>query len=341
MNTFFQNPNIRYFGKLYFAAGLILFVLAMGVLGYYFIEGYPFIDAFYMTIITVATVGYREVHELSNAGKLFTSFLIIFSISTFAYAISVITKYVIEGEFQLFFKHYKVNKEIQKLHNHVIVCGYGRNGRQACEQLKSGNETFLVIESRNEIINKLRDEGSILFFEGDATTDEVLMDAGITRAKALITTLPEDADNVFVVLTAREKNPGLKIISRASNDGSETKLKRAGADNVIMPDKIGGTHMAALVTKPDVLELLDHITWRINIKLEEISFNNLPEKYRDKTIRELEVRNRTGANIIGMKTAEGDYVINPSPDTRMMPNGKLFVLGTAEQVASFKEFLIQ
>ena len=175
--------------------------------------------------------------------------------------------------------------------------------------------------------------------EGNATDDEVLISAGLSRAKALITTLPEDADNVFVVLTAREKNPGLKIISRASNDGSETKLKRAGADNVIMPDKIGGTHMAALVTKPDVLELLDHITGRINIKLEEISFNNLPEKYKDKSIRDLEVRNRTGANIIGLKTAEGEFVINPSPDMKMMPDAKLFVLGTAEQVANFKDFL--
>jgi voltage-gated potassium channel len=339
MSSFFQSPSLRYFGKLYLAIGFILFVLLVGIFGFWFIESYPLLDAFYMTVITVATVGYSEVHELSDQGKLFTSFLIIFSISTFAYAISVITKYVIEGEFQIFFKHYKVNKEIQKLHNHVIVCGYGRNGKQACEQLTSGNEKFVVIESRAEIVDKIRMEGNILFLEGNATSDEVLVDAGIARAKALITTLPDDADNVFVVLTAREHNPGLKIISRASNDHSENKLKRAGADNVIMPDKIGGTHMAALVTKPDVLELLDHITWRINIKLEEIAFSSLPEHYRGKSIRELKVRNKTGANIIGMKNAEGEYIINPSPDTQMMPNTKLFVLGTTDQVSSFKELL--
>ena len=170
--------------------------------------------------------------------------------------------------------------------------------------------------------------------------DEVLLQAGIKRAKALITALPNDASNVFVVLTAREMNPKLKIISRASEDGSENKLKRAGADNVIMPDKIGGTHMAALVVKPDVLEFIDHITGTINIKLEEILYNSLPERMRDKSIRELEIRNKTGANIIGFKTAEGVYVINPPPDTVMQPDAKHFVLGTAEQVSRFKDILL-
>jgi voltage-gated potassium channel len=333
------STNFKYFGKLYFAIGLILVVILVGVLGYYFLEHYSFIDAVFMTVITIATVGYREIHDLDEPGKIFTIFLIIFSIGTFAYAISVITRYVIEGEFRLFFKHYQVNKEIQKLRDHVIVCGYGRNGRQACQQLLSGNVPFIVIENNPAILDGMRVEKNILFVEGDATEDEVLEEAGLERAKALISALPSDAANVFVVLTARDKNPRLKIISRASEDASEHKLKRAGADNVIMPDKIGGTHMAALVTKPDVLEFIDHITGRINIRLEEILFSNLPESMQNKTIRELEIRNKTGANIIGFKKANGDYVINPPPDTLMLPDAKLFVLGTQEQVARFKEIL--
>jgi voltage-gated potassium channel len=331
--------NFIYFRKLYIAIGLMLSVLIIGIAGFYILEDYNFLDSFFMTIITVATVGYREVKELDNAGKIFTSFLIILSISTFAYAISVITRYVIEGEFQLYFKHYKVNKEIQKLNNHVIVCGYGRNGKQACEQLRSGNESFVAIENNPDIIESMRSDGNLLFIEGDATVDEVLSEAGLERAKALITALPNDAANVFVVLTARDKNPLLKIISRASDDASEHKLKRAGANNVIMPDKIGGTHMAALITKPDVLEFIDHITGRINIRLEEIKFSSLPESMRNKSIRELEVRNKTGANIIGFKTPDGEYVINPPPDTVMMQDAKLFVLGTQEQVMRFKEIL--
>lgn len=335
------HSNFHYFRKLYIALGLVVFVLLLGVAGYMLLEDYNFLDAVFMTVITVATVGYREVRELDTDGKIFTVFLIIFSIGAFAYAVSVITRYVIEGEFQLYFKHYRVNKEIKQLTDHVIVCGYGRNGRQACEQLRSGNIPFVAIESNPAIIAQMQEEDNILFLEGDATKDEVLLDAGLDRAKALIAALPLDASNVFVVLTARDRNARLKIISRASEDGSEHKLKRAGADNVIMPDKIGGTHMAALITKPDVLEFIDHITGRINIRLEEIMCRDLPERMRNKTIRELEIRNKTGANIIGMKTRDGEYLINPDPATPMLPDTKLFVLGTQEQVMQFREIIRQ
>lgn len=331
--------NLRYFKKLYIAVAMVLSVLIIGVVGFMWIEDYNFIDAFFMTIITIATVGYQEVKELDTAGKIFTSFLIIISISTFAYAISVITRYVIEGEFQTYFRHYTVKKEIQKLKDHVIVCGYGRNGKQACDQLRSENVKFVAIEANPQIINSIEADSDILFIEGDATSDEILQEAGLENARALITALPSDAANVFVVLTARDRNPRLKIISRASDDASEHKLKRAGADNVIMPDKIGGTHMAALITKPDVLEFIDHITGRINIRLEEILFSSLPESMQNKSIRELEIRNKTGANIIGFKTADGDYIINPPPDTVMMLDAKLFVLGTQEQVSRFKQIL--
>lgn len=331
--------NLRYFKKLYIAIALIVSALIIGVVGYMWIEDYNFVDAVFMTIITIATVGYREVKELNTSGKIFTSFLIIYSISTFAYAISVITRYVIEGEFQTYFRHYQVNKEIQKLKNHVIVCGYGRNGKQACDQLRSEGVRFVAIESNPQIITNMQMEEDLLFIEGDATKDEVLLEAGLESAKALITALPSDAANVFVVLTARDKSPKLKIISRASDDASEHKLKRAGADNVIMPDKIGGTHMAALITKPDVLEFIDHITGTINIRLEEILYKNLPDSMQNKSIRELEIRNKTGANIIGYKSASGDYIINPSPDTIMLQDAKLFVLGTQEQVSKFKEIL--
>ena len=329
----------QFFKKLYIAGGLIFAILVLGTSGYMIIEHYRLLDAVYMTIITAASVGFREVNPLSDAGKMFTSMLIILSLVTLGYSISVITTYIIEGEFQTYFKHKKVKNEISKLDQHVIVCGYGRNGRQACEQLKSGNKKYLVIESNPAIIEQVLADGNLLFIEGNATKDEVLIDASISRASALIATLPSDADNVFVVLTAREMNPKLKIISRASDDASENKLKRAGANNVIMPDKIGGTHMAALVTKPDVLEFLDYITGKINIRLEEIFYSNLSDRLKNKTIRELEIRNKTGANIIGFKKGDGEYIINPEPDTVMQQDSKLFVLGTQEQVTRLLEIL--
>ena len=292
-----------------------------------------------MTIITVGTVGFQEVHPLSSSGKLFTAFLIMTSFGTFAYAISSITKYISDGEFKDYFKNKKVSAAIDSLDGHVIVCGFGRNGKQAAHVLKKHNTRFVVIEQKKDIVAAINHKHSDLVLEGDATLDEILLKAGILKAKALITTLPIDADNLFIVLTARTLNPKLTIISRASEDNSDKKLKLAGADNVIMPDKLGGAHMASLVMKPDVMEFVDYITGQggDNIRLEEITFANLSQTYQNKTIRDLEVRNKSGANIIGFKTAQGEYIINPSADTKIIPDAKLFVLGTTEQIVKLKE----
>ena len=325
--------------KLRIAALLILGTMITGIAGFMLIENYTFSEAVYTTIIILSTVGLGVVHTLSEAGRWFTAGLIILAIGIFAYGISLITTYIMEGELQRFLKYRKILKMIDKLNDHIIVCGFGRNGKQACEQLWAHHHSFVVIENGEKAVNELREQDDFLFIEGDATKDEILLEAGITKAKALITTLPNDAANVFVVLTARELRPEMKIISRASEDSSENKLRRAGANNVIMPDKIGGVHMATLVTRPDVLEFIDHITGRINIRLEEIKCNNLKENLKGKTIRELEIRNKTGANVIGYKTSEGEYIINPGPETIMKPDSKLFVLGTREQVENLMQVL--
>jgi voltage-gated potassium channel len=232
-----------------------------------------------------------------------------------------------------------LNATIDKLENHIIICGYGRNGKEAAHVLKNHNQRFVVIEEKQPVIDNMSSRYKELILLGDATLDEVLLRAGILKAKALITTLPLDADNLFIVLSARALNPALTIISRASNDNSDKKLKTAGADNVIMPDKIGGAHMASLVLKPDVMEFVDYITGQggDNIKLEEITFDNLSETYKNKTIKDLEIRNKSGANIVGFKTAKGEYIINPSPDTVMIHDAKLFVLGTTEQISRLRE----
>ena len=329
------------FRKLIIAVVLLICVFLTGVGGFMWIENYSFLDAAYMTILTVASVGFSEVHPLSEGGKLFTSLLIVMSVATYVYAITVVTSFIIEGEFRMHFKHLQLNTEITKLRDHVIVCGYGRNGKQACQQLESGNVRYVVVENNQHIIEGFRDSNSILFVEGNATEDDVLKNAGIDRAKGLIAALPDDAANVFVVLTAREMNPSLKIISRASNDASENKLKRAGADNVIMPDKIGGTHMAALITKPDVLEFLDYMTGRIDVRLEEVHFNQLPASLQNKSIREICMKTHVGANVIGMRKANGEYMVNPPLDTAIVEGSKLFVLGTQEQASNFLRALSQ
>lgn len=320
---------------------LMSVLIILGTFGYMIIEDYHLLDAFYMTIITVATVGYGEVEPLSTAGKIFTSFLIMTSFGTFAYAVSTITRFVVDGEFNQLFKQQKLSAAIEQLSDHVIICGYGRNGRQAAQVLKKHDKRFVVIEKNPDLTESISHRYKDLVLSGDSTQDEILLKAGILRAKALITTLPVDADNMFIVLTARHLNPKLSIISRASDDGSDTKIKIAGADNVIMPDKVGGAHMASLVMKPDVMEFIDHVTAQggDNNNLEEITFSNLPEHLRNKTLRDLEIRNKSGANIIGFKTAEGNYVINPNADTQIIPKAKIFVLGTPDQIKKLKEIL--
>ena len=320
---------------------LIIIITIIGTIGYRFLCGYPLVDAFYMTIITIATVGYGEVHTLDSSGRIFTAFLIIVSFGTFAYAVASLTRFVLDGEFNKLFKIRKLNATIEKMSDHVIICGYGRNGRQAAQVLKKHKQRFIVVEKDTILTNSMQHQYSDLVINADAILDETLMKAGILRAKALITTLPIDADNLFIVLTARNLNPKLTIISRASEDNSDTKLKIAGADNVIMPDKVGGAHMASLVMKPDVLEFVDYIVGQGSdaINLEEITFENIPEQLRHKTLKDLEIRVKSGANIIGFKTATGEYIINPSADTKIIPDAKIFVLGTGDQIIKLKELL--
>jgi voltage-gated potassium channel len=329
--------HFRQFSRFYFPLGILFLIVIGGIIGYISIEQYTFFEALYMTIITVATVGFGEVHPLSDAGRMFTVILIITSFGTFAYAITSITRYIMDGEFREYFKTKRLTTELEKLDNHVIICGYGRNGKQAARVLKSHNQRFVVIEPKSDLVENMKEKYPHLIIQGDATQDEILIKAGIERARAIVTTLPVDADNLFIVLSARALNKKLNIISRASDDNSDKKLKIAGADHVIMPDMVGGAHMASLVMKPDIVEFIDYVTGvGVDINLDEIAYENLPENLRNKTIKELEVRTKSGANIIGFKTAQGEYIINPSADTVLIPNAKLFVLGTSEQIQKLR-----
>lgn len=324
--------HFTYFSKLYVALGLIVSIIFGGTLGYMFFENWTFFESFYMTIITVSTVGFHEVHSLSFAGKMFTAFLIITSFGTFAYAITAVTKYIIGGEYVKYYKELKMMKNLEKLNSHTIVCGYGRVGKQAAHDLRFYKKNYVIVESSVDIIEN--DENKDLFVKGDATDDFTLLKSGIKNAVALITALPKDADNLFVVLSARELNPKLKIISRASSYSSMRKLRIAGADNVIMPDTVGGAHMASLVVNPDVMEFLDliKVSGKAAVNLEEIDFQELPEDLKFCTISTLKKRAMTGCNVIGYKSADGEYQINPPDNIEIVPNSKLFVLGSPDQI---------
>jgi len=325
-----------------FSILLLFLIVVVGIIGYSIIEDYALVDALYMTIITISTVGYREIVPLSNAGKIFTIILIISSFGIFAYAVSTITLHTIEGFFANYFRDNKLNKIIKKMNQHVIICGFGRNGKEAALSLAQKKIPFIIIEKEDkEIANISANFPNYPVIQGDASNEEVLKKAAPEKAKALITTLPIDADNLFIVLSAREFNKSMTIISRASDDHTDVKLQRAGADKVIMPDKIGGQRMAKLVTEPDTIEFLEYIINQSeqDITLAEIPCANMGNCTQNKTIQELNLRNKIGVNIIGIKSKEDAYVFNPSPDMKLLPDDKLFVLGTIEQIETFKQFL--
>lgn len=318
---------------------IIIVIIIVGVSGFVIIEGYSFFDALYMTIITVTSIGYQEIHPLSDAGRFFNMGLIVSSFATFAYALAKLTQYIVDGEINKYFKNRKIMHAIKQLENHVIVCGYGRNGKQAATTLQRHKVKFVVIESNEHRIEEdLSKNDSVLYIKGDATDDDVLLHAGIKNAKALITALPEDADNVFIVLSARALNEKVKIISRASNAGSAPKLRKAGADNVIMPDKIGGTHMATLVSKPDVVEFIDYLSGEEGeaIHLESVAYEALPEALRNQSLQHIMAWRKTGVNCIGIKDAEGKFIINPPETTLINLDMKVIVLGTRQQIEEMK-----
>jgi voltage-gated potassium channel len=292
-----------------------------------------------MTTITVTTAGFQEVRPLSDVGKIFTVTLLIASWASFAFALTRITQFVTSGEIHKYFKTRRIMHVVDKMHGHVIICGYGRNGQQAAHTLQIHNVPFVVIERNEARMERFAaDNHDLIYFTGDATEDWLLKQAGIDKARALITALPEDADNVFIVLTARSLNDRIRIISRASNHSSIQKLKKAGADNVIMPDRIGGIHMATLISKPDVIEFIDFLSSEDGetIHIESVDYNDLPEAIKDKSLTEVMNWKKTGVNCIGVKNKDGKFLINPPENTIIEKGMKVIVLGTRVQINQMK-----
>ncbi|MDX5426734.1 MAG: NAD-binding protein [Bacteroidota bacterium] len=327
--------------KSYFIAGVLMGINLIGIGGYMVLENYSFWDAFYMTIQTVSTVGFNEVHPFTGYGKQFTIFLIITSFGTFAYGVTVITQFAIDGTFRDFFNTFRVQKQIDELKDHVIICGFGRNGRQAAQKMTAYQRPYVVIDTNEELIKKFRVEfPGLLYILGDATEDETLHQAGIKRAKYLIGALHNDADNLFLVVSARQLNPSLKIVSRANEDSTEKKLRLAGSDYTIQPNKVGGMHMADQLINPDVTQFLDLISvgGSSEMNIEEISVDQISSEGSIR-ISELEIRKETGCNIIGLKTEKGEFIINPGADMVIPSKAKLFVIGNTHQIKNLQNYL--
>lgn len=284
-----------------------------------------------MTVITLSTVGYTEVGPLSEQGRVFAIVFILIGFLIVALAIRFIVEYLISGWSLSVIKQKKNREMINTLNEHTIICGYGRNGRQAVARLKRHQKSYVVIEQDEQLIEE--NEGEVLFFKGNALSDEVLVATGIKRAKNLISALPNDADNLFVVLSARQLKPEITIISRVSEESNQSKLALAGANHVIMPDKIGGDYMAALLTVPDLIHFLGALDWwpdEISPNVEEVSLSKIPKAYQNKSLAEIQFRKKTGCNVIGYQDENGKQVINPDANHSLSAQGKLIVLGSSE-----------
>ena len=308
------------------ALALIIIVIAFGTAGYQLIEGWNFLDALYMTIITLTTVGYREVHELSSRGMIFTIVLLMVGVGTFLYALSAGAKIILEGELQELFGRKRLEKKIKELKGHYIICGYGRMGKIICRELKAKNVPFVAIERNGDFLNNRLDD--FLGISGDATNDDILREAGIERAKGLISVLPNDALNLYVVLSARELNPDLHIVARAGEEGSENKLLRAGADKVVSPYHIGGLRIAHTILRPAVVDFIEFATKTGNIELqmEEVT---IPEgsSMADKSLDQCGIGRELGIIIVGIKRHTGEMRFNPTSRSTIKAGDTLIALG--------------
>ena len=337
---------LREYKNIYVPILFLIMISLFGTIGFMAIEDFSFMEALYMTILTMSTVGFKEVHPLSQEGMVFTVVLIISSLGLFGYIITYTTRLFLDGEYKRMIMSYSRNKKIKKLKNHVIICGFGRNGRQAIVELLKADEKVVVIDSKLEILEENINEEIVknknfVFVHGDASHEESLFKANVNNAKALITTLPNDAENLLIILTLRDINNKILIISRASDEHSYSKLIRAGANNVIMPDIVGGSRMAKLVSDPDIMEFMEMIMLKegIDFHLEEISCDDLASCFVNSTISDLDIRKKTGANVIGLKLGIGEYVFNPGESIKLKKDDKLFVLGSLEQIQKLKGLL--
>lgn len=329
---------IKYFkSRVLFAAFLLLLIIFSGTLGYVLITDVSWLDALYMTIITISTVGYKEAVPLDGSTRIFTIFLIVTSVLLTAFIISSLTEYLLNNYSLNKLKQKAMKKEIKSLNGHVVLCGFGRNGQQAFQKLKTYNKDVVIIDRDANLASNFISD-NVLHVEGDATEDEILIDAGIKNASHLICALSEDAQNLYVVLSARQLNKDLKIISRATSQSAYKKIKLAGANNIILPENIGGDHLASLVVTPDLLDFFNNLSISDGDteNVRELSFATLCKDGQSKTINQLTIHEKTGCSVIGAKNKKGEFFVNPGGDFELKEGTHLIILGNTKQINSLK-----
>lgn len=318
---------------------VLLLLISVGTIGYMSIEGWRLLDAAYMTVITLGTVGFREVNELSDGGKLFTMGLIVVGVSVLGYIVGSLAQIMFEGQIQRIMGRKKVEKQIEALTGHYIICGFGRIGSLICKEFKANGLKFVIIEKSAEAAERLEEDG-YLYMKGDATLDETLLKAGINRAKGLISVVTSDTENVYITLTARGLNPDLYIMSRSGEEGSDIKLKRAGANKVVSPYTIGGNRMAQSILRPNVVDFIEIATGHehLELQMEEI---NIPahSAFVGETLVSSGFRKEIGVIIVGIKNCHGKMIFNPHSQTKIDEHDTLIVLGDPTSIHKLEDLV--
>ena len=321
-------------------AGILLIILVYGTSGYMLIEDTGLTDSLYMTVISITTVGFSEVIPLSPAGKYFTMFLIFGGVGLFLYIVSMITEAMVEGGLQTYLGRRHMEKKLAGLKDHYIVCGFGRIGKVISKILHENRRKFLIIENNPEEV-KIIEELGYLVLQGDSTSDDTLDKAHINTAKALIAVTSSDADNVYIILSARVLNPGIYILARSSGKkGAESKLLRSGANKVFSPYEIGARRMAQSLVRPTVIDFIDLTVHdgELGLRLEELRVSD-KATFANKSLMQSGIRSEHDLIVVAIKREKGEMLFNPNPNTEILPGDILVVLGEHINIQSLEKKL--
>jgi voltage-gated potassium channel len=320
-------------------AGLLCFTLVVGTAGFVLIDGYSWFDAFYMTLTTITTVGYQELRPLSHAGRVFNSFLILFGVSAMFLAVGAMTQTIIELELQDRYGKGRKRRMINNLDDHFIVCGFGRVGRNASYEFQRANAPFLVIDRNEQRVAKAANAG-MLAVVADATQDDSLREAGVLRAKGLIAALPSDAENLFIILSAKTLNSKLTVVTRVSEEEAGEKLRRAGADTVFTPYAMAGRQLADALLRPHVVEFLDFARSNIGpkITMEQVCVTSKSE-FNRKTLGQLLELRRSGVIVLAIRKQGGETIFNPSTEVEISAGDFLIVMGERSSLQKLEQIL--
>jgi voltage-gated potassium channel len=320
--------------RLIWSIGALVAIVFIGTIGYELIEGWSFLDSIYMTVTTITTVGFREVHPLSDAGRIFSIALIVFGVGGALYVLTSIMAYLLEGQFGITMGRRRMKNRIARLKDHFILCGYGRVGQEIAQAFSEEGVPFVIIANNQEHLAKADREG-YLYIYGDAASDEVLKEAGIERAHGLVAAVGTDTDNTFITLSAREQRPDLFIEARSSSPEAEGKLRRAGADRIISPHAIGGRRMAMLALRPAVVDFIDTVTYGRGreLELENVDVGS-GSPLAGRTMEQ--ARSKVGITVLAMRKKGGKLLPNPLGEEIIEEGDRLIVIGTKKRLAALE-----